>query len=118
MTPVLEATLRHTGVFVHALRAAALPREGAALHSTSARVALQQGVLRTNCIDCLDRTNVAQCVYGLVALSGQLAALGLSDARPIDHDSTLAVALYDMCGGRRGGLLAAAPLCSSLRYEP
>ncbi|KAK6118742.1 hypothetical protein DH2020_047547 [Rehmannia glutinosa] len=29
----------------------------------------QRGVLRTNCIDCLDRTNVAQYVYGLVALA-------------------------------------------------
>ncbi|KAF8025928.1 hypothetical protein BT93_F2685 [Corymbia citriodora subsp. variegata] len=29
---------------------------------------LQRGVLRTNCIDCLDRTNVAQYAYGLTAL--------------------------------------------------
>jgi hypothetical protein len=29
---------------------------------------LQKGVLRTNCIDRLDRTNVAQYAYELVAL--------------------------------------------------
>ncbi|XLT05836.1 hypothetical protein HN51_044585 [Arachis hypogaea] len=33
---------------------------------------LQAGVLRTNCIDCLDRTNVAQYAYGLTALGRQL----------------------------------------------
>lgn len=36
----------------------------------------QKGVLRTNCIDCLDRTNVAQYAYGLAALGHQLHALG------------------------------------------
>ena len=32
----------------------------------------QCGVLRTNCIDCLDRTNVAQYVLGLCALRKQI----------------------------------------------
>lgn len=50
----------------------------------------QRGVLRTNCIDCLDRTNVAQYAYGLVALGHQLHALGLIDAPNIDLDSPLA----------------------------
>ena len=38
---------------------------------------LQHGVLRTNCIDCLDRTNVAQFCYAKEALSIQLKALGI-----------------------------------------
>ncbi|KAG8380206.1 hypothetical protein BUALT_Bualt07G0169300 [Buddleja alternifolia] len=50
----------------------------------------QNGVLRTNCIDCLDRTNVAQYVYGLVALGRQLHALGYMDDPNIDLDSPLA----------------------------
>ncbi|KAL7100283.1 hypothetical protein ACP275_09G137700 [Erythranthe tilingii] len=50
----------------------------------------QKGVLRTNCIDCLDRTNVAQYVYGLVALSKQLYALGYIDVPTINLDSSLA----------------------------
>ena len=37
----------------------------------------QRGVLRTNCIDCLDRTNVAQFSVGAHALGLQLAAMGL-----------------------------------------
>lgn len=32
----------------------------------------QTGVLRTNCIDCLDRTNVAQFVYGAFILGKQV----------------------------------------------
>ncbi|KAG7025920.1 Phosphoinositide phosphatase SAC2 [Cucurbita argyrosperma subsp. argyrosperma] len=50
----------------------------------------QNGVLRTNCIDCLDRTNVAQYAYGLVALGRQLHTLGLTDSPNIDLDNPLA----------------------------
>lgn len=51
---------------------------------------LQRGVLRTNCIDCLDRTNVAQYAYGLAALGHQLHALGVIDTLKIDLDAPLA----------------------------
>ncbi|GAB4841940.1 hypothetical protein Ancab_011897 [Ancistrocladus abbreviatus] len=54
---------------------------------------LQSGVLRTNCIDCLDRTNVAQYAYGFVALGHQLHALGISDAPEIDIDDPFAYKL-------------------------
>ncbi|KAL1808949.1 hypothetical protein ACET3Z_025939 [Daucus carota] len=50
----------------------------------------QKGVLRTNCIDCLDRTNVAQYAYGLIALGRQLHALGVKDSSKIDLDDPLA----------------------------
>ncbi|KAG2691272.1 hypothetical protein I3843_08G002100 [Carya illinoinensis] len=56
----------------------------------------QSGVLRTNCIDCLDRTNVAQYAYGLAALGRQLHAMGLTDMPKVDPDSTIASALMDM----------------------
>jgi hypothetical protein len=47
--------------------------------SGSAR--FQSGVLRTNCIDCLDRTNVAQYAYGLAALARQVRSfLRVTDA--------------------------------------
>ena len=32
----------------------------------------QTGVIRTNCVDCLDRTNNAQCMIGMVALGLQV----------------------------------------------
>ncbi|KAI3833505.1 hypothetical protein MKW98_024504 [Papaver atlanticum] len=57
---------------------------------------LQKGVLRTNCIDCLDRTNVAQYSYGLAALGYQLNALGLISRPKIGQDDRLAVDLMDL----------------------
>ncbi|GLT64543.1 hypothetical protein SLA2020_370290 [Shorea laevis] len=56
----------------------------------------QSGVLRTNCIDCLDRTNVAQYAFGLAALGCQLHAMGLTDNPKVDPDSSIAAALMDM----------------------
>ncbi|CAI8600522.1 unnamed protein product [Vicia faba] len=56
----------------------------------------QSGVLRTNCIDCLDRTNVAQYAYGLQALGRQLHVMGLTDVPKVDPDSSIAAALMDM----------------------
>lgn len=38
----------------------------------------QQGVVRTNCVDCLDRTNVAQSELGRLALRAQLQSLGFA----------------------------------------
>ena len=56
----------------------------------------QQGVLRSNCIDCLDRTNVAQYAFGLAALGHQMCALGLCDIPRVGSHSTLAVTLMEM----------------------
>lgn len=47
----------------------------------------QEGVLRTNCIDCLDRTNAAQFLMGKCALGHQLYALGVIASPKIDFDS-------------------------------
>ncbi|XP_061996668.1 phosphoinositide phosphatase SAC3 isoform X1 [Rosa rugosa] len=58
-------------------------------HSTKPAT-FQNGVLRTNCIDCLDRTNVAQYAYGLAALGHQLHALEVLENPKIDLDDPLA----------------------------
>ena len=50
----------------------------------------QKGVLRTNCLDCLDRTNIAQYMYGLVALGRQLHALGFIESPNVDLKNPLA----------------------------
>ncbi|QUC15903.1 uncharacterized protein UV8b_00144 [Ustilaginoidea virens] len=47
----------------------------------------QNGVARTNCIDCLDRTNAAQFVIGKRALGHQLHALGILDDTRIGYDT-------------------------------
>ncbi|KAI0897106.1 SacI homology domain-containing protein [Annulohypoxylon nitens] len=48
---------------------------------------VQNGVARTNCIDCLDRTNAAQFVIGKRALGHQLHALGILEKTIIDYDT-------------------------------
>lgn len=48
---------------------------------------IQNGIARTNCIDCLDRTNAAQFVIGKRALGLQLHALGFVDDPAIDFDT-------------------------------
>eukprot|EP00252_Welwitschia_mirabilis_P015203 TRINITY_DN3344_c0_g2_i1.p1 TRINITY_DN3344_c0_g2~~TRINITY_DN3344_c0_g2_i1.p1 ORF type:complete len:369 (-),score=59.90 TRINITY_DN3344_c0_g2_i1:112-1218(-) len=39
----------------------------------------QKGVVRVNCIDCLDRTNVTQCFLGAKSLGSQLQRIGVLD---------------------------------------
>lgn len=56
----------------------------------------QSGVLRTNCIDCIDRTNVAQYAFGLVAVGRQLHAVGLSDSPEVDMNGKVAESLMFM----------------------
>ncbi|ETI20860.1 hypothetical protein G647_07203 [Cladophialophora carrionii CBS 160.54] len=48
---------------------------------------LQSGVARTNCIDCLDRTNAAQFVIAKKALGYQLQALGVIEEPSVEYDS-------------------------------
>ncbi|KAL1129891.1 hypothetical protein AAG570_012835 [Ranatra chinensis] len=43
----------------------------------------QNGTLRTNCLDCLDRTNYAQTYFGLQVLQKQLQLLKLNDKQQI-----------------------------------
>lgn len=57
---------------------------------------IQDGVCRTNCIDCLDRTNAAQFVIGKKALGYQLYALGVTDTTSIDYDSDAVNLLTEM----------------------
>ncbi|XP_046877169.1 polyphosphoinositide phosphatase [Hypomesus transpacificus] len=53
--------------------------------SSNGRV--QTGVLRTNCVDCLDRTNTAQFMVGKCALAYQLYALGMIDKPKLQFDT-------------------------------
>ncbi|XP_043543054.1 polyphosphoinositide phosphatase isoform X2 [Chiloscyllium plagiosum] len=55
---------------------------------------LQTGVLRTNCVDCLDRTNTAQFMVGKCALAYQLYAIGVIDKPRLQFD-TDAVRLFE-----------------------
>lgn len=56
----------------------------------------QMGVLRTNCIDCLDRTNVAQFSAGVEAIGQQLVVMGIRSSAKLDSASTIVRVLIDM----------------------
>ncbi|KAL8633795.1 hypothetical protein Q9189_000531 [Teloschistes chrysophthalmus] len=59
----------------------------------------QNGVARTNCIDCLDRTNAAQFVIGKCALAHQLQALGMIADETVDFGTDVVSALSHMYHG-------------------
>ncbi|KAL0942774.1 Syja N domain-containing protein [Colletotrichum truncatum] len=48
----------------------------------------QQGVLRTNCMDCLDRTNVCQSSFGKYMLEAQLKAEGFDLSAQVDQQTS------------------------------
>jgi hypothetical protein len=56
----------------------------------------QRGVLRTNCIDCLDRTNVAQFCVGMKVLGSQLHAMGIHNVSEVDTQSDCVRLLREM----------------------
>lgn len=47
----------------------------------------QTGVIRTNCVDCLDRTNTAQFAVGKCALGYQLYAMGIISNSNLEYDT-------------------------------
>jgi phosphatidylinositol 3,5-bisphosphate 5-phosphatase len=59
-------------------------------------LSLQNGICRTNCVDCLDRTNAAQFVFGKRALGHQLYALGVVDSPNLAFDSDAVNMLTEM----------------------
>lgn len=83
-----------------------------ALKNDDGQLVLQHGIIRTNCVDCLDRTNVAQygigkpenteCVVtfylitGRIALGFQLYSLGYVDDPILPINGELCRALEDL----------------------
>ena len=55
-----------------------LPQAAGEIGSGAPMGLKQNGVLRTNCMDCLDRTNVAQFCFARVAIPRQLRSLGIN----------------------------------------
>ncbi|XP_068202078.1 polyphosphoinositide phosphatase isoform X1 [Palaemon carinicauda] len=56
----------------------------------------QTGVVRVNCVDCLDRTNTAQFCLGKCALAFQLYALGVLEKPSLEFDSDCVRMLEEM----------------------
>lgn len=66
---------------------------------------VQNGVVRVNCVDSLDRTNTAQFVLGKVALAFQLQALGVLIEPSLEYD-TDAVRLLEQLYEDHGDTIA------------
>ena len=60
------------------------------------KMTLQQGICRTNCIDCLDRTNACQFVIAKRALGYQLHALGVLEHPSVSFDTDAVNLLTEM----------------------
>jgi hypothetical protein len=64
--------------------------------TSSPSMLLQTGVIRTNCVDCLDRTNTAQFAVGKCALAFQLHALGVLAEPTLEFDTDCVRMLEEM----------------------
>ncbi|CCM03213.1 uncharacterized protein FIBRA_05337 [Fibroporia radiculosa] len=97
---IAEESIQMTGFFhsgpepySHALQIA---EENNTNMSWRRTMSLQNGICRTNCVDCLDRTNAAQFVFGKRALGHQLYALGVVDSPNLAFDSDAVNMLTEM----------------------
>ncbi|KAI9032884.1 SacI homology domain-containing protein [Phycomyces nitens] len=84
---IAEETMEATGFFHSGFEPAAKHKPDRGELPPRRAYTRQHGVLRTNCIDCLDRTNAAQFLMGKCALGHQLYALGVIGSPKIDFDS-------------------------------
>jgi len=64
--------------------------------SESDGLTLQHGICRTNCVDCLDRTNACQFIIAKRALGLQLFALGIIDKPDLAYDTDAVNLLMEM----------------------
>ncbi|KAI5462662.1 SacI homology domain-containing protein [Mariannaea sp. PMI_226] len=65
-----------------------LEEYGSTVQQDGKEVAQQKGVLRTNCMDCLDRTNVCQSSFGKHMLEVQLRQEGIDLSAQLDQETT------------------------------
>jgi len=90
---IADACVRKTGFFqnfpdmyCHTLRPVTA-FEGVANGANSGIGRIQTGIVRTNCVDCLDRTNTAQFAIAKKALAYQLFSLGVIETPELQFDS-------------------------------
>jgi hypothetical protein len=101
---IAELLFNRTGCFLSRdvalpLSCSAEPSAGAEEGGVRARRQRQRGVIRTNCVDCLDRTNVAQFCIGTTALGHQLYALGLRRAAALSFADEAASGITTVLAG-------------------
>ncbi|XP_047509279.1 polyphosphoinositide phosphatase [Pieris napi] len=85
LSAIARTVVRRTGIFLS--RSGYSEELGVEGHQGGR---LQTGLVRVNCVDCLDRTNTAQFAIGKCVLAQQLHALGLIAEPVIEFDSDCA----------------------------
>ncbi|KAL1743446.1 SacI homology domain-containing protein [Schizophyllum fasciatum] len=76
----------------------------------------QKGVFRTNCIDCLDRTNVVQSAFARYILNKQLGAVALTNSAT-DGQSNVDVVFNDMWANNGDAISRAYAGTSALKGD-
>ncbi|KAL1677413.1 SacI homology domain-containing protein [Schizophyllum commune] len=76
----------------------------------------QKGVFRTNCIDCLDRTNVVQSAFARFVLNKQLGAVALTNSAT-DGQSNMDVVFNDMWANNGDAISRAYAGTSALKGD-
>ncbi|CED82657.1 Phosphoinositide phosphatase SAC1 [Phaffia rhodozyma] len=76
----------------------------------------QKGTFRTNCIDCLDRTNVVQSAFARSVLTTQLASVGLTNLSALPR-STLETVFNDIWANNGDAISKAYAGTSALKGD-
>uniref|UniRef100_A0A915PWV9 SAC domain-containing protein n=1 Tax=Setaria digitata TaxID=48799 RepID=A0A915PWV9_9BILA len=92
-------------LYCRKLRPTSLLNDFEPLLSADGKFLLQHGVFRTNCVDCLDRTNVAQFGIGKVSLGLQLYSMGLA-GEPLLSPTSEVCRMYEDLMDQHGNTLA------------
>ncbi|KAJ1735429.1 phosphatidylinositol-3,5-bisphosphate 5-phosphatase [Coemansia biformis] len=96
---IAEETLALTGYFHNGseLYSNYLKRRAAGDRASQRKgIRRQTGIVRSNCIDCLDRTNAAQSIISKVALAHQLFELGQIDEPVLSFNTDAAMIIEEM----------------------
>lgn len=94
LTKIAHYSLKKTGFFQNRTIASSRSSTwgkanvGHQLNETNGAIH-QAGIIRVNCVDCLDRTNTAQFVIGRIALAYQLQAMGVLYKPHLDFDTDI-----------------------------
>ncbi|XP_011199410.4 polyphosphoinositide phosphatase [Bactrocera dorsalis] len=81
LADIAESVVQQTGMFFKA---------------RGSECTFQTGLVRTNCVDCLDRTNTAQFAIGKCSLGHQLERLGFVKSAKLEFDSDCVTMLENL----------------------
>ncbi|XP_056015815.1 polyphosphoinositide phosphatase-like isoform X2 [Ostrea edulis] len=92
LSQIAKKCVRQTGFFVHKPRPVIkefweAPEYRGFQGQKTSWGCRQSGVIRTNCVDCLDRTNTAQFAIGRCVLGYQLFTLGVVSSPDLEFDT-------------------------------